>query len=114
MRHYAEYDQQEGPVRVPAKGRGMVDIRETAILIDHDREEVRVDTNNRGFAGRLIRMGFKEVTRSNSDPYRRFTGGVKQISFRKIKIPSKNPGVFRGKRFQKRRSVVEKGKGPSA
>jgi len=86
----------------------MADIRETAILIDHDMEEVRVDTNNRGMAGRLTRMGFKEVTRSDSDPYRRFTGGMKQIGFRKVRVPSKNPRVFRGKPFQKGKRV-EKG-----
>lgn len=81
----------------------MADIRETAILIDHDVEEVRVDTNNRGMAGRLTRMGFREVTQSESDSYRRFVGAIKQIGFRRLRLPSKNPGVFRGKRFEKRK-----------
>lgn len=83
----------------------MADIRETAILIDHDMEEVRVDTTNRGMAGRLTRMGFTEVTRSDSDPYRRFMGGMKQIGFRKLRIPSKNPRAFQGKPFQKGKRV---------
>lgn len=83
----------------------MADIRETAILIDHDLQEVRVDTNHRGMAGRLTRMGFREVTRSDSDPYRRFTGQTKQVGLRRVRIPSQNPRVFRGTFLKKGRAA---------
>lgn len=86
----------------------MADIRETAILIDHDVEEVRVDTNNRGMAGRLARMGFREVTRSDSDPYRRFVGAIKQIGFRRVRLPSKNPRVIGKNQFKKRNGIEKR------
>ena len=88
--------------------RSMADIRETAILIDHDRSEVRVDTNNRGMVGRLTRMGFVDVTRSDSDSYRRFVGTAKQIGFRKVRILSPEQRAIAGKRLQNRSNASKK------
>ena len=57
---------------------------ETAITVDHDLGECRVDTTMRGVASRLVTRGFVEVTKANSAPYRRFVGQARQISFRGI------------------------------
>ena len=60
-------------------------IYETAATVDHERDELRVDTSVRSVASTLLRAGFREVTRSNSAPYRRFVGRADQMRFRKAK-----------------------------
>jgi len=64
----------------------MAEIRETAILIDHDHSTVKVDTNVRGMVSRLVRAGFAETTTKESAPYRRFTGTIKQVGLRKARV----------------------------
>jgi len=72
---------------------GAETIKETAITIDYDCGECRVDTSVRGVASKLVRCGFIEVTKANSAPYRRFVGTEKQVTFRKtgsrVKVASK-------------------------
>ena len=58
---------------------------ETVVVVDHETGTMRVDTTREGIAGQLRRKGFIEVTKSNSKPYRRFTGEEGQLSFRKPK-----------------------------
>lgn len=60
-------------------------IYETAVSIDHETGECRVDTTREGIAAQLRRAGFLEVTQENSKPYRRFLGEADQIKFRKPK-----------------------------
>lgn len=60
-------------------------IFETAITIDHETGEMRVDTTREGVASYLRRMQFREVTKESSKPYRRFIGEADQIRFRKPK-----------------------------
>ena len=62
-----------------------ITIRETAITLDHDLGECRVDTSVRGIGSKLVKLGFIEVTKENSAPYRRFVGQVDQVAFRKVK-----------------------------
>ena len=72
-------------------------LHETVILIDHDSRGVRVDTNVRRVAARLLRQGFYEETTMESSPYRRFVGQPSQISFRKVH--SKVAGQKRSSNF---------------
>lgn len=58
---------------------------ETAITIDHDENTCRIDTTMRGVASKCLRMKFREVTKPNSAPYRRFVGLDDQIKIRKTK-----------------------------
>jgi len=85
----------------------MNDIKETSILIDHDTGVVLVDTNVRGVASKLVGQGFQEFTTPPNRPYRRFSGVLNQVSFRKV---GKSQGrVENGKnRAKKARSVGQK------
>ena len=58
---------------------------ETAITIDHELDEMRVDTTVRGMATALMRAGFRETGGPQSLPYRRFIGRADQLRFRKAK-----------------------------
>ena len=60
-------------------------IYETAITIDHELNELRLDTTVTSVATAALRSGFTETTRPDSKPYRRFTGSADQIRFRKPK-----------------------------
>jgi hypothetical protein len=60
-------------------------IYETSCTLDHETGELRVDTTREGIAAQLRRMKFREVTRPDSKPYRRFIGEADQIRFRKPK-----------------------------
>ena len=82
--------------------------KETAITIDYECGECRVDTSVRGVASKLVKCGFIEITKDNSAPYRRFVGTEKQVAFRKggsrvrvtpkeAKIGAKTPRI-RGKK----------------
>jgi len=55
---------------------------ETAVTIDHDADECRVDTTVRGVASMCLRARFLEVTKPNSAPYRRFIGLADQFRLR--------------------------------
>ncbi len=68
-------------------------VYETVITIDHETGECRVDTSMRGIATELRRRGFKDITRPESAPYRRFVGQADQIKFRPPKgKPASNWG----------------------
>lgn len=58
---------------------------ETAVTIDHELSQMRVDTTVRSVATALRRAGFQEVTACSSAPYFRFLGGADQLRFRKPK-----------------------------
>lgn len=60
-------------------------IYETAITIDHETNEMRVDTTREGVASQLRRSKFRETTREDSRPYRRFVGQADQLRFRRTK-----------------------------
>ena len=84
----------------------MSDAKETCVLIDHDTGVVLVDTSLRGTATQLVRQGFQEVTSPSSRPYRRFSGDISQVSFRKGKSKGR---VENGQnRAEKARSTKEK------
>ncbi len=63
----------------------MAEIRETGITIDYDLKRVLIDTNMKGVASKLKRLGFKLIEDSKSEPYWRFEGTPRQISFRSFK-----------------------------
>lgn len=58
---------------------------ETAIALDHEANECRVDTTVRSIATQLRRRGFVEITKPNSAPYQRFLGQADQVRFRAMK-----------------------------
>jgi hypothetical protein len=60
-------------------------IYETAITIDHELDELRLDTTVTSIANAAKRAGFTETTRDDSKPYRRFSGRADQVRFRKPK-----------------------------
>lgn len=71
-------------------------IYETAVTIDHETGEARVDTTRVGIASRLKRCKFQEVTREDSKPYRRFIGQADQVTFRRPKAERVAGRTFRG------------------
>jgi hypothetical protein len=81
----------------------MAIVHETGCTIDYELNEMRVDTTRQGVCSQLLRMGFREITRRNSSPYRRFIGAADQIRFRRTKaerhIRAGKPP--KGKQFQK-------------
>jgi hypothetical protein len=68
-------------------------ISETACTADYELDELRVDTSRAAVVTRLLRMGFREVTKENSKPYRRFIGKCDQMWFKKTKAdrPKRSP-----------------------
>ncbi len=58
---------------------------ETAITINHEDNEMLVDTTQTGIARQLLRCGFVETTKPSARIYRRFQGQADQIRFRKLK-----------------------------
>lgn len=60
----------------------MSEIKETAVTVDHDLKTCLVDTNSKGMASKLKRLGFKLLNSEKSHPYWRFSGTARQISFR--------------------------------
>ena len=60
-------------------------IYETALTIDHELNELRLDTTVTSVATAALRAGFTETTTDTSKPYRRFTAMADQIRFRKPK-----------------------------
>ena len=59
-----------------------MEIKETAITIDHDDGTIRVDTTSRKVATRLKRVGFEALGKVLG-PYSSWTGVEGQILFRK-------------------------------
>jgi hypothetical protein len=60
-------------------------IYETAITLDHELNELRLDTTVTSIATAAKRAGFTETTTDQSKPYRRFTATADQVKFRKPK-----------------------------
>lgn len=60
-------------------------IYETAITIDHELNELRLDTTVTSIATAALRSGFTETTTESSKPYRRFLATSDQIRFRRPK-----------------------------
>jgi hypothetical protein len=60
-------------------------IYETAITVDHELNELRLDTTVKAVATQALRCGLKDVTTKNSQPYRRFLGHSDQFRLRKPK-----------------------------
>lgn len=84
---------------------------ETGITIDHQTQEVRVDTTNRRLATRAVRCGFRELSTGATTPYRRFTGLPAQISLRKVRTgKGASPGRSSkfGRRIASRTQVPDK------
>ena len=75
-------------------------IYETAITIDHEKDEMRLDTTLRSMATKALRAGFKEVTTETSKPYRRFVADSDMLRLRKAKGIRKAPGRPFGKIVQ--------------
>jgi hypothetical protein len=82
-------------------------ISETACTADYELDELRVDTSRVAVVTRLLRMGFREVTKENSKPYRRFIGKVDQLRFTKTKA-DRRPRANNLPSHKSRKSAPEK------
>ena len=78
-------------------------IYETAITIDHELNELRLDTTVTSVATSALRCGYTEVTTETSKPYRRFTAQADQARLRRPKGQRGHRGAA-GKRSSKKQA----------
>ena len=76
-------------------------IWETCITIDHELNELRLDTTVTSVATAALRAGFTEATTDTSKPYRRFLATADQVKFRKRKGERRVGGAAAQKVAQK-------------